>query len=119
MKNTDALECMLVICQEFMKHKNSTDLERRRLFADRLIAWALVRQLAPVAEVVAKAWLELSPDSLEAREVLVSHLYTAGRPGEAARIENGGEPEMVDELSEDNLSWSRANAQRSADYRDE
>lgn len=85
----------------------------------RLLAWGLIEQLAPVALLFAKAWLESSPSSEFARPTLVGLLHITGQPAEADWIESGNMPQPFEETSESNLAWSRANSKRSAEYEGE
>lgn len=117
MTNTEALAVITKLLADVNGAlATRTEQEVKELLYDRIIGLSLTRQLAPVAELVAKAWLEHSPNSPGARAAVVGQLYVVGRPEEASSVEEGGTPSPVEETSEENLAWSRKNAERTADF---
>jgi hypothetical protein len=116
--NSAALLMVQKLVSEFREASmaNLSDEQIRELLYGRVVEWSLVRQLAPIAELVVKAWLEQSPNSPLARAAVVDQLYVIGRPEEAVAVEEGGQPTPIDETSEENLAWSRCNAERTSNF---
>jgi hypothetical protein len=118
MTSTDALATVVRLSRQISE---GVDEHAARQVALELDEWTLSPLLAPVAALIARAWLEQSPASAQARMALVSSLLACGREAEARDIEGGAMPTLLLEDSEEDrlhLESVVAAAQRRLDSDD-